>query len=245
MKRNMKNQKMGRLSEQKYMSVLFLLCWVVYCTSYVGRLNYSSVISVMISDEVLDASGAGFISMIYFLAYGVGQMVNGFIGDYVNPKRMIFCGLFFSGVSNMAMAVSRHFGVMTVIWGLNGYFQAMIWAPIIRIFAEMIDQKNRINSSVNIVTSQLIGTLLAYIMSAGVLKFSKWETVFTLAAVLLVVVSIIWEIGFSKICDHTQEKGEKKSEKEDILQKEQNSTVKTILISSGAVFMFFHRTRNA
>jgi len=82
-----------KIRERKYVRRLFLLCWLVYCVSYIGRLNYSSAMAQLISEGFLTASQAGFISMVYFFAYGTGQMINGFLGDRVNPKRMIFAGL--------------------------------------------------------------------------------------------------------------------------------------------------------
>lgn len=59
---------------------LFLLCRSAYFTSYIGRLNYSSVMTAMILGEILTKSQAGFISMVYFLAYGIGQLCNGLLG---------------------------------------------------------------------------------------------------------------------------------------------------------------------
>ena len=128
--------KQIKIYEKKYIRLLFGLCWMVYCTSYLGRLNYSSAMMLMINDNILTASQAGFISMIYFFAYGTGQLVNGILGDMINPKWMIFTGLAGSGIANIIMGICPYFYGMAFIWGINGYFQAMIWAPIIRIFAE-------------------------------------------------------------------------------------------------------------
>ena len=193
--------------------------------------------SIMISEHIINASGAGFISMIYFFAYGVGQMINGFAGDYMNPKNMIFSGLFISGIANLLMGICHDFWAMILIWGINGYFQAMIWAPIIRIFAEMMDEKSRINSSVNIVTSQLIGTLLSYILSATVLSITGWEWVFTAAAIFLLGVSILWKAGFERICRKAERREEYTEEKKKSV--DQNPSVRSVLAASGIVIMIF------
>lgn len=191
-----------KIYEKKYIRMLFGLCWMVYCTSYLGRLNYSSAMMLMIDDKLLTASQAGFISMIYFFSYGTGQLVNGILGDKINPKWMIFAGLAGSGTANVIMGICPYFYGMSVIWGINGYFQAMIWAPIIRIFADMLDEKNKINCCVNIVTSQLIGTLLSYLLSAAVLTIFPWQGVFGAAAFMLFFAAIVWSAGFSNVCRH-------------------------------------------
>lgn len=193
-----------KIRKRKYVRRLFLLCWLVYCVSYIGRLNYSSAMAQIISEQFLTASQAGFISMVYFFAYGTGQMINGFLGDRVNPKRMIFVGLFCSGLANVAMGISHSATWMALSWGANGYFQAMIWAPIIRIFAEMLQGEDRVNCSVNIVSSQIIGTLIAYLLSAGVLAVAAWPGVFIAAAILLAAASILWSIGFWDVCRHAE-----------------------------------------
>lgn len=155
---------------------------------------------LMISEHLLTSSQAGFISMIYFFAYGMGQLINGILGDRVDPKRMIFVGLFGSGIANIVMGVCAQFAAMALIWGANGYFQAMIWAPIIRIFAEMLDEKNKVDCCVNIVTSQLIGTLLSYLLSAAVLAVLPWPGVFGAAALLLLIMAFVWRVGFTRVC---------------------------------------------
>lgn len=80
----------------------------------------------------------------------------------------------------------------------------MIWAPIIRIFAEMLSGKDKVNCSVNIVSSQIIGTLLSYLLSAGVLTFVSWPGAFIAAAILLIATSFFWKTGFWDVCRHAE-----------------------------------------
>ncbi|HCL01214.1 MAG TPA: MFS transporter, partial [Lachnoclostridium phytofermentans] len=63
--------RLNKIDSPVYVKRLFFLCWLVYCTSYLGRLNYSAAMTVMIKENVLDSSQAGFISMLYFFAYGI------------------------------------------------------------------------------------------------------------------------------------------------------------------------------
>ena len=46
---------------------------------------------------------------------------------------MIFTGLSAAAVMNLLMGFFETFLLMAVVWGINGYAQAMIWPPIIRI----------------------------------------------------------------------------------------------------------------
>ena len=189
----------SKLTDKKMCTMLFLLCWFVYFTSYLGRLNYSSVMSSMIEDRILTFSQAGTISMIYFFAYGIGQLCNGILGDKLKPQKMIFTGLFFSAAMNFLMGAVRVFPLMTVLWGINGYAQSMIWPPIIRIFAEKYSSEKKLKYSVDIASSMAVGTLMSYFLSACAMQLFTWHAAFYLAAGILAAAAVIWIIGYGKI----------------------------------------------
>lgn len=235
--------RLNKIDSPAYAKKLFFLCWLVYCTSYLGRLNYSAAMTVMMKENVLDSSQAGFISMLYFFAYGIGQMVNGFLGDRINPKRMILIGIGMSAAANACMGLSGSFVVMAVIWGINGYFQAMIWAPIIRIFAEMLNESDKINCSVNISSSGVVGTLLSYLLSAVLIGQFHWKSVFFVASILLFLVAVVFWFGFQSVLTYSNKNLEVKSneirvEKEQVKKQDGKRTdFKTILFCSEILFI--------
>lgn len=151
--------KLGKIKNSSTAFFLFLLCWIAYFTAYIGRLNYSSAMSDMIQTGILTQSHAGFISMLYFFSYGFGQLLNGILGDWLPPQKMIFTGLFLAAVMNFLMPLISLYPFMAAVWGINGYAQAMIWPPIIRIFSEMLDSRRKLKYSIDIVSSQASGTL--------------------------------------------------------------------------------------
>lgn len=188
-----------KIEEPRIAQRLFLLCWMVYFSAYLGRLNYSSAMTVMIRDLIITKSQAGFISMIYFFAYGIGQLINGFIGDRLNSKKMITYGLTVSAIMNLLMSLSRNFLVMSIVWCINGYAQSMIWPPIIRIFSERLEMKSKLKYSVDIASSQPAGTLASYLLSVAILSFFNWQYVFFAAGILLLIVVFIWNSGYRTI----------------------------------------------
>lgn len=191
--------KLRKITDSRTTMFLFLLCWSAYFTSYIGRLNYSSAMTAMIQEEILTKSQAGFISMVYFFAYGIGQLCNGLLGDRMHPGKMIFTGLSVAALMNLLMGFTGQFFLMAVIWGINGYAQAMIWPPIIRIFAEMLEKERKMKYCVDIVSSQVVGTLASYLIAAGVMWLFGWKAVFAAAALCLAVMAVVWITGFGKI----------------------------------------------
>lgn len=192
-------EKSKKITDNRTAMTLFLLCWAAYFTSYIGRLNYSSAMTAMIQEQVLTKSQAGFISMVYFFAYGIGQLCNGILGDRMHPGRMISSGLFLAALMNLLMGFTGQFFLMSVIWGINGYAQAMIWPPIIRIFAEMLEKERKMKYCVDIVSSQVVGTLASYLIAAGVMWLFGWKAVFAAAALCLTAMAAVWTAGFKKV----------------------------------------------
>ena len=188
-----------KINDSRMALRLFLLCWLVYFSSYLGRLNYSSAMTVMLDECILTKAQAGFISMIYFLAYGIGQCLNGFAGDKINPKWMITGGLAVSAGMNLFMTLFRNFPVMAAAWLINGYAQSTIWPPIIRIFSDMLQPEKKIKYCVDIVSTQAAGTFASYFLSAAIIAHTEWQFVFLAAAIILCLVAIIWNVGFSVI----------------------------------------------
>ena len=212
-------EKFKKIENHQMTRLLFWLCWFAYFTSYIGRLNYSSAMTAMIQEAVLTKSQAGFISMVYFFAYGIGQLCNGILGDRIHPGKMISMGLSVAAAANMIMSFIENYYFMALFWGINGYAQAMIWPPIIRIFAEMLKSEQKMKFCIDIVSSQVVGTLASYLIAATIIWVIGWKAVFGTAAICLAVMALIWNYRFGKVERYskkygsdTQESKQKKSQ---------------------------------
>lgn len=192
-------KKLNRIYDGHMQALLFWMCWLVYFSSYIGRLNYSSAMPAMIGGSVITASQAGFISMVYFFAYGTGQFLNGILADRLHPGKMIFAGLFASGLLNLAMGFLSGFGMMALFWCANGYTQAMIWPPIMRIFAKMMTEERKVKYCVHITSTMAVGTLASYLLSAAMIAAAGWRFVFYAAAVCMCGAALVFWRGFVKV----------------------------------------------
>lgn len=187
------------VTDKKMLGFMFALCWIAYFASYIGRLNYSSAMTEMTKSGVLSLTFAGTISMVYFFAYGSGQFINGWLGDKLPPRIMIFLGLFGAGICNLLFGLVHIPIVMAVLWGLNGFCQSMIWPPVVRIFSQMLEEHKRNRFCVNISTSIPVGTLAAYLLSACMVGAINWQAAFWSAAIVLCAIAVLWYFGFSRV----------------------------------------------
>ena len=130
------------LKEQKYIRYLSAICFVVYFTSYVTRINYGAVVAEIVAAEGILKSFASFVITAGFISYGIGQLISGFMGDRLNPKKIIFGGLIATSVLNFLMPFGKTVPVMTIIWTFNGFAQAMMWPPLVKIMSGYLSKED-------------------------------------------------------------------------------------------------------
>jgi OPA family glycerol-3-phosphate transporter-like MFS transporter len=61
-----------------------------------------------------------------------GQLINGYLGDRVSSRLLIVVGLTGSALCNLGVALAPSFAALALCWGLNGLFQSMLWAPLMK-----------------------------------------------------------------------------------------------------------------
>lgn len=188
----MKQTVCSRLRSDAQGKTLYLLSWLAYASAYIGRYNYSAVMGAITAENSLSLSAAGAVSTGYFICYAVGQIVFGLLSQSVSPYAMILIGLCGSGLCNLG-AGAFPASLMGLLLGANGLFQAMIWPPIVRLFAESMPLERQKRACVSINSTTPAGTLAAYALSAVLLQFADWHHVFfSCGGLLLGMAAVFW-----------------------------------------------------
>lgn len=229
-----------KIQSKKMQSMLFWLCWIVYFSTYLGRLNYSASLTEIIRVEGFDKGAAGLIGTAFFFSYGFGQLISGILGDKLKPHKMILVGVLGSGICNVAMGLSTSIWQMVAAWCINGLLQSLIWSPIIKIFSDWIPKSRQKAFCININSSVPIGTFAAYGITAFVVWKFHWRTMFFFSSLCLAVIGAIWFIGSRKI----EKDIEKNGVLEDVVSvsnniKQQSSSMGKLILASGMVFLCF------
>ncbi len=193
---------MSKKELNKSVRRLFLLCWFAYSMSYVGRLNFSACMAEIAAEGSLTKAYLGSIGTGFLACYGAGQLVNGIIGDRISPKYMVGIGLFGAGFANIFMGLISAPALMFFIWCANGYFNSMLWSPIVRVLAEWLPKTNQSKAGVNISTTIPVGTIASYLLSSVILSVAGWRAVFVTDGALLVAASLIWFGGVTSIKEY-------------------------------------------
>ncbi len=178
--------------------LLILLGWLVYTTSYLGKVNYSANITQIIDFYGITKAQAGTVPTFFFFAYGIGQVFNGLFCKKYNIKWMIFFSLIISATINLIIAVSSNFSIIKWLWLANGFVLSILWPTIVRLLSEALPQKVLGNSSVVMGTTVAFGTLIIYGLSSIYAAFDKFKLSFYTAGFAVIVVAIIWILLYNK-----------------------------------------------
>lgn len=172
-----------------------VLCCLVYFVSYMTRINYGVAISEIADSLRISNQLAGMAVIGGFVAYGLGQPVFGLIGDRVKPRYMITAGLAATAACNFVISFIDDIYGMTVVWCFNGFFQAMLWPPLVRIMAQTLSGDSYRKASVSIVTAASAGTIAVYLLVPFSIWLSGWRLAFIIPALIGLVMALVWFVG--------------------------------------------------
>lgn len=185
-------EKIMILTDKKQIKRLIFLLSLTYMVSYITRINYGAIISEMerateMSREMLSLALTG-----SFITYGAGQIISGFFGDKFSPKRLVFIGLGVSALMNILIPFCQNQHQLLFVWCINGFAQAFMWPPMVRIMAISFSTEDYKQASVKVSWGSSIGSIVVYLVSPIIIAFLGWRSVFWTSALAGVVMMILW-----------------------------------------------------
>lgn len=183
---------MEKLTFKGWQRKTFLLCWIVYAFVYLGRVNISVAIPEIQATLGFTKAQVGMIGSVFFWIYGVGHLINGYIGDKVSSRKYIFISLILSGLINIFFGFSASLITMIILWGLNGYVQSMVWGPMIKTLSFWFENNQRGKIATAISTSMVGGYFLAWGLVGVVIGKSNWNWAFWLPGICILIYAVIW-----------------------------------------------------
>ena len=184
------------------------LAWLLtllYCASYITRINYSASLQAIITATGFPKSELAVIAVCMSITYGLGQIINGWIGDRIKPQNLLFCGLLLSSLINLVFPFSELLPVgaviptMAMLWAVNGFAQAMMWPPIVKILVATMDDATYSYSVVRISWGSSFGTILVYLVAPLIISLSSWKAVFFACAAFGLAVAVLWGLLKSRV----------------------------------------------
>lgn len=186
----------------------FLAGTIGYSLYYVCRTSLNVVKQPILESELLNAHQLGIIGSILLFSYAIGKFVNGFLADHCNIKRFMATGLAISTLANLSVGLLgiveasvttistfAFFIVFAIMWGINGWSQAMGAAPAIIALSRWFPLKERGTFYGFFSASHNLGEFLSFLFVGAIVGFFGWQWGFvgsSVAGVIGVLVIIFF-----------------------------------------------------
>ena len=106
-----------------------LLYSALYCFLYCMRLNLSGAGAAMTAQLHWTSAQIGILTGTMFWTYALGQLLTGRLSELLGTSRFVMLSVLLSAAANLLLGFQSSLVVMAILWGCNGLFQAMAWAP--------------------------------------------------------------------------------------------------------------------
>lgn len=182
-----------KLNDKKKINAAILLFMTAYMVSYLTRINFGAVLTEIIADTGLSRTALSAAVTGSFITYGAGQIVSGFFGDRFQPKKLVLCGLLVSCCMNLLIPLCTSPLLMTAVWCVNGFAQAFMWPPIVRLMVYLFTDEDYKRASFMVSWGAAFGTIVIYLLAPVLIVVSGWRSVFLFSALCGIIMCIIWQ----------------------------------------------------
>ena len=160
--------------------------------SYITRINYGAVIAEMEASTHISKSLLSMAPTGSFITYGAGQIVSGICGDRFSPKKLVSYGLTVTVLMNLLIPICRNPYQMLAVWCVNGFAQAFMWPPLVRLMTALLSAEDYKKTTVKVSWGSSLGTILIYLISPLFISTLGWKSVFFFSAGCGIVMIFVW-----------------------------------------------------
>ena len=171
--------------------MLIMFCYLFF---YTGRQNFGFAALGMQRELALSATALGLFNAALLAGYGLGQSINGNLGDLHGARRMVAIGAFVSVALNWAVSLATSFPVALVCWGVNGYAQSSAWPSMSRVLADWWPRKERGKAMGFYLLASGFSSTLTFLLCILVIQVFDWRWVFRLPVLTLVGAAAAYSI---------------------------------------------------
>ena len=183
---------MNKLTDTRNVTKITYLFMITYMVSYITRINYGAVISEMVEATSMSKSALSLALTGSFATYGAGQIISGICGDRFRPKKLVLYGLIATSLMNIIIPFCQSPILMLVVWSINGFAQAFMWPPMVKLMSDLFSLEEYQKACVIIARGSSFGTIIIYLISPVLIALSGWKTVFGFSALCGIVMIYFW-----------------------------------------------------
>lgn len=177
----------------------FLLGYLGYSVTYLCRFNLSTVSPLLEAEGRISAAQYGLISGGFLIVYSLGRLINGYIGDKLDTRKILALGLLGVGVCNLLLGFSVSFLPFLLLWLMNGYAQSMLWGPLLDAVTRQYPQEKSKYAASLLVTSVAVGSVAGIGFAAYSSSRFGLNAAFFLPGLIAISISAIMAFAFHPV----------------------------------------------
>lgn len=196
-------------STQWRMLLATMFCYLFY---YTGRQTIGFAFPGIELELGLNKKQLGLLGTALLWTYALGQVINGNLADRFGGRRMMSLGAILSCGLNWVVSFGTGFQSLIVPWSLNGYAQAMGWAPGCKLVSNWWSRDERGFTFGWLVFAAGMASVLSYVTSLLVIDVYQldWRWIFRLPVLMMLVGGVAYyllardtpsELGFDPLSD--------------------------------------------
>ena len=189
---------MSKAKEHNPTKIIIMLM-AIYNASYLCRYSYATVLPEMVKSTGKTKTELSVAVTCLFVCYGIGQLISGFLGDRVPPKRLILAGMTASIALNAIVPFVRETWIINIVWSVNGLAQAFIWPPVVALMAALLKSDDYARGTVWVSYGAYIGTLSLYLLSPLFIRLWSWTGTFIFSSVCSLVIILLFAFSFPDV----------------------------------------------
>ena len=198
------------MTKTKKTVVIGFLCVLTYVVTYYLRNMLSVFTPELLDGGAYNESRIALLSSTYMIFYALGQLINGFLGDILAPRKMIFTGISVAGLSVILFPLCSGMLVEILLFALLGFGLSMVRGPLMKIITENTDADGSRKICVFFSAASFAGPMIAGIF-AIVLDFKPAFIIAGSIALIAVTVSVLFITSLEKKKEITYKRTERKS----------------------------------
>lgn len=227
----------NKITAKGQIVLMYIFASVVYFMSYITRINYSTVLVEISTAENLSRSLLALPLTASFITYGLGQIISGWFGDRTDPFKLISLGLFLSALMNILLPVFPKPYIMTAFWAINGFAQALVYPPLMKITSHYLSEQQYTKACLFISIGCHVATLLMYLLAPVMIALAGWKLVFFFSFVCAVIFLAAWQFYSRDVKKRYGKPSGYIETKVGALEKTENVSLKVLFISSGLIII--------
>jgi OPA family glycerol-3-phosphate transporter-like MFS transporter len=175
------------MNENKKALSVGAVCISTYLVNYYLRNILSVMTPQMLETGLFDKDYVGLLSSTYMLLYALGQLINGFLGDRMSPKKMVLIGILSAGVACSVFPLMPVQPLQMLCFAVFGFALSMVRGPLMKIIAENTKPNHARTICVFFSFASFAGPLIASVFA----MLNNWTWAFAAAGATALVVAVI------------------------------------------------------